>query len=100
MTEFIQLLESCEKDTQKGQKVFRHYDMAFSEGRFQEVADELDQIDCARLDPFMVTSVLMATFCATHQLGDARVRFTHRAETRLVELVGPERTRNIMGRQR
>jgi hypothetical protein len=79
--------------------LIRRYDQAFKEGRFQDIADELDQTDVEEMHPILLVSTLMFSRWAKKQLGEARVRFVARATAVLNRTLGPERAGNILSRQ-
>ena len=87
-------------DESRMREIFRSCDKAFCEGRFEEVGQQMDTLDLAQLGLNLTVGWLSATYPATRQLGDYRVRFVARVEPFLIAQIGAERTANILSRLR
>lgn len=85
-------------DEERMREVLRTCDTAFKEGRFEEIGLALDGLDLKDLGPNLLVGWLSATYPATRQLGEHRVKFVERVCPLLVEHIGEERVARIMSR--
>ena len=95
---FVQDIEALDNLDETGDAVYRileYFDELCWAGKFEEIGQILDQVDCQKFTSFALVGFLSASFPAKNELGEARKRFVQRVESHFLATQG-ERTEALM----